>query len=363
MIDSPPEQTFAPGVRSPRSRWATALLLVALGALVLPFLLLARFATSPGPLSGPPRTVVIHAGAGLRMIARSLREEDVIASELGFVALALVNRAESRLRAGEYEFTEAETPWRVLERLKSGDVIRYKVTLVEGWTVTRISKAIGSLGIASPDRLLTLARDAAFARSLGLPRETLEGYCFPDTYALTGDLSPRAIWNLLVSRFREVYAEERASAAALEGLTLTDHEIVTLASIVEKETGLPEERPLIAAVFLNRLKRGMRLQSDPTVIYGLSGFDGNLTRAHLEMPTPYNTYTGDGLPPGPIANPGRASLHAVLNAAPVDYLYFVSRNDGSHQFSRTLQEHNRAVRAYQQSGRTAPSSVATKPRQ
>jgi UPF0755 protein len=337
MIDSPPEQTFAPGVRSPRSRWATALLLVALGALVLPLLLLARFAASPGPLSDPPRTVVIHAGAGLRMIARSLREEDVIASELGFVALALVNRAESRLRAGEYEFTEAETPWRVLERLKSGDVIRYKVTLVEGWTVTRISKAIGSLGIASPDRLLTLARDAAFARSLGLPRETLEGYCFPDTYALTGDLSPRAIWNLLVSRF--------------------------LASIVEKETGLPEERPLIAAVFLNRLKRGMRLQSDPTVIYGLSGFDGNLTRAHLEMPTPYNTYTGDGLPPGPIANPGRASLHAVLNAAPVDYLYFVSRNDGSHQFSRTLQEHNRAVRAYQQSGRTAPSSVATKPRQ
>ncbi len=361
MIDSQPEQAGVPGVRSPRNRWATALLLAALGALVLPLLFLARFAASPGPLSDPPRIVVIHPGEGLRVIARSLRKEDVIASELGFVALALLNGAESRLRAGEYEFREAETPWRVLERLKSGDVKRYQITLVEGWTVARMSQAIGSLGIASPDRLLALARDAAFARSLGLPRETLEGYCFPDTYTLTGDLSPRAIWNLLVSRFREVYAEERASATALERLALTDHQIVTLASIVEKETGLPEERPLIAAVFLNRLKRGMRLQSDPTVIYGLPAFDGNLTRAHLETPTPYNTYTSDGLPPGPIANPGRASLRAVLNAPPVDYLYFVSRNDGSHHFSQTLQEHNRAVSLHQREQGAAPSRSETQP--
>jgi UPF0755 protein len=361
MIESPPEQAGPPGFRSPRSRWTTVLLLVALGALVLPLLLLARFATSPGPLSAPPRIVVIHPGEGLRAIARSLHKEDVIASELGFVALALIDGAESRLQAGEYEFREAETPWRIIERLKSGDVIRYQVTLVEGWTVARMAKAIGDLGIASPDRLLALARDAAFARSLGLPQGTLEGYCFPDTYTLTRDLSPRAIWKLLVSRFRQVYAEERASAAGIEGLALTDHQIVTLASIVEKETGLPEERPLIAAVFLNRLKRGMRLQSDPTVIYGLPGFDGNLTRADLETPTPYNTYTRDGLPPGPIANPGRASLHAVLNAAPVDYLYFVSRNDGSHQFSRTLQEHNRAVSLHQRAQRAAPSRPETRP--
>jgi UPF0755 protein len=329
-------------------------LLAALGSLVVPLLLLARFAMAPGPLSGPPRNVVIPAGTGLRAIARSLHEEGVIASERGFVALALVNRAESRLRAGEYEFTAGVTPRRVLERLKSGDVKRYQVTLREGLTVERMSEAIGRMGLVAPDRLLALARDPGFARSLGLPRETLEGYCFPDTYTLTRGLSAGEIWKLLVSRFREVYAAERASAGAPEGLDLTDHEIVTLASIVEKETGLPEERPLISAVFLNRLKRGMRLQSDPTVIYGIRDFNGNLTRADLEAPTPYNTYTGDGLPPGPIANPGRAALRAVLKPAPVDYLYFVSRNDGSHHFSRTLSEHNRAVRAYQQGGQRPP---------
>jgi len=210
--------------------------------------------------------------------------------------------------------------------------------------------------IAPAEKFLALAADPGLAQRLGVTATGLEGYCFPDTYAFIKNTPPETVLRTMVSRFHRVFAAERAAAGDPSRLGLTDHEVVILASIVEKETARPDERPLIAGTFLNRLHRGIPLASDPTVIYGIPHFNGNLTRSDLESPTPYNTYVRAGLPSGPIANPGRAALRAALDPAPVDYLYFVSRNDGSHQFSRTLEEHNRAVREFQSPGRRTPAA-------
>ena len=185
--------------------------------------------------------------------------------------------------------------------------------------------------------------DEGFAASHNIDGPSTEGYLFPDTYVLSKGMGARQILDLMINRFWQVFN----SLVQGRDLPMSIREIVTLASIVEKETGLAEERPVIASVFLNRLKKRMRLESDPTVIYDLKDFDGNLTKKHLQAPSPYNTYRHLGLPPGPIANPGRASLEAVLKPAQTSYLYFVSKNDGSHFFSSTLKEHNRAVVRYQ----------------
>ncbi len=346
-----------PPVAPPGGRSGAIFVLVALAVLaLLSALTIYHYAHSPGPLSGLPRVLEISRGSGLKAIARHLEDQRVIDRPWLFMALAFARGTEGSLKAGEYEFEEGITPWQVIETLETGRPMAHYVTLNEGWTIAEMAEAIGNLGIVSPHRLIALARDPDFTRSLGILQKTLEGYCFPDTYALTRQMTEEAVLALLVSRFREVYAAVRETGGGSAG-NLDVHAIVTLASIVEKETGAPEERALIAAVFLNRLKRRMLLQSDPTVIYGIPDFDGNLTRKQLETPTPYNTYTEPGLPPGPIANPGRAALLAVLNPASEDYLYFVSRKDGSHHFSRTLSEHNRAVFRYQKS-RRSPRATA-----
>jgi len=345
------KQPAGPTARRRRAALIGLLLIL----LALPPLTLARFARTPGPPAPGPRTVDIPSGAGLGAIASELHEAGIVSNRWLFVLLALSAGAETRLKAGEYEFKPGLTPRQVLEMIEAGRVKPHLVTLQEGWTVAQMAEAIGRLGIVPAASLLALARDPAFARRLGVPGQTLEGYCFPDTYAFTRGMSAEAILKKLVARFREVYAEETAGLDGDGASGLDPYEVVTLASIVEKETGVPGERPLIASVFLNRLHRGMRLQSDPTVIYGIPDFDGNLTREHLARPGPYNTYVRAGLPPGPIANPGREALRAVLRPEPADYLYFVSRNDGSHEFSRTLAEHNRAVHRYQRARSPRPS--------
>jgi UPF0755 protein len=190
-----------------------------------------------------------------------------------------------------------------------------------------------------------LVADSAFIKSLGIDAPTLEGHLFPDTYYFPKRAKTEEVIRAMVSRLQQVFTPEiRAQSAALK---MTETQVLTLASIIEKETGRDAERPLISAVFHNRLRKGMLLQSDPTVIYGIPNFNGNLTRANLAKPTPFNTYTHAGLPPSPIANPGARSIVAALNPAPVKYLFFVSKNDGTHQFSATIGEHNRAVDHYQ----------------
>lgn len=190
-----------------------------------------------------------------------------------------------------------------------------------------------------------LADDPEFLLAAGVPGPQLEGYLFPDTYRFAPGTDVREVLTTMVRHFHDRFDAERHRRAAERGLSV--NEVLTLASIIEKETGKPEERALIAAVFTNRLRIGMPLQSDPTVIYGLPAFDGDLTRADLAHPSPYNTYVVGGLPPGPIANPGLAAIDAALAPAASPALYFVSRNDGSHAFSTTLAEHNRAVGRYQ----------------
>jgi UPF0755 protein len=232
----------------------------------------------------------------------------------------------------------------------SGDVVKYRVTIPEGYTVQQIAVRLAELGIIKEqEEFLQAAFSSHFNTMVGIEGESVEGYLFPDTYLFSKEVAPAEVIKAMVGKFKRVYTPDFSLRAAELGMT--DREIVTLASIIEKETGLPEERPLISAVFHNRLKRGIPLCSDPTVIYGIKDFDGNLKKKDLEKRTRYNTYLIQGLPLGPIANPGRSSILAALNPAPVKYLYFVSRNDGSHHFSTTLREHNEAVRRYQKAVR------------
>ncbi len=207
---------------------------------------------------------------------------------------------------------------------------------------------IEAAGLGRADDFLALCRDHSFINSLGLQEDSLEGYLFPETYNFPKGTPLKTIVKSMTDSFFDVWKKYDSPA---KEAGLTRHEAITLASIVEKETGAAQERPLIAGVFHNRLKKGMRLQTDPTVVYGLKDFNGNITRADLAADHPYNTYIIPALPPGPITNPGEAAIAAAVKPAQVSYLYFVAKNDGTHQFSNTLNEHNRAVRQYQRGGR------------
>jgi UPF0755 protein len=238
----------------------------------------------------------------------------------------------------------AMAPVQLLETLRKGFVILHPVTIPEGFTRDQIADVLAAKGLADKKRFLGLTEDKALLRQYGITGPSLEGYLFPDTYHFSRGTPTLAVLDTMVKRFKQVVGPLMEKT---QGAGMTFEQVVTLASIVEKETGRPEERPLIASVFLNRLRLGMRLESDPTVIYGIENFDGDLKKKDLTEKTPYNTYVIYGLTPGPIANPGIESIKAVVDPARTDYLYFVSRNDGSHHFSKTLAEHNRAVEIYQ----------------
>jgi len=243
-------------------------------------------------------------------------------------------------------------PHKVLETLTKGIVITHSVTIPEGFTLQQIGELLEQRELINKEEFLSITGKADSATRYGICAPSLEGYLYPDTYQFGRGLPALSIIEVMVKRFWEVAGPYRERAKEL-GMTM--EEVVTLASIVEKETGLGPERPIIASVFLNRLKKRMRLESDPTVIYGVKGFTGNLKKKHLTEPTPYNTYVIHGLPPGPIASPGEEAIEAVLYPAKTHYLYFVSKNDGSHYFSKTLAEHNRAVQEYQKKSRRKTS--------
>jgi UPF0755 protein len=331
--------------------WRRIPLLVA-GICVLLLLYALLVLTLPPNFRGERKQVVIPRGAPFKGVVRVLDEAGLLRSPTGFYLMARLMGVTERVQAGEYELSTTMLPTVILHKLVTGDVMKYRITVPEGYTVRQIALHLQELGIIEDqEQFLALAFSAEFAAGLGIEAKGVEGYLFPDTYLLPKGVSPIEIIKTMVGKFKQVYGPD-CSRRAVE-LGMTDREIVTLASIIEKETGVAEERPLISAVFHNRLKRGIPLCSDPTVIYGIPDFDGNLRKRDLERRTPYNTYLKKGLPPGPIANPGRSSLLAALYPAPVQYLYFVSRNDGSHYFSNTLREHNEAVRQYQQGGKRA----------
>jgi UPF0755 protein len=294
-------------------------------------------------------TVVLPPGQNFSDILKGLVDARVVADPRRFKLLARLLGYDRRIRAGEYLFTSAMSPIEILDKLARGKVVLRALTIPEGFNLREIAALLDREGMGVPERFLSKVTDPEFAAARGIPGKSLEGYLFPDTYYFPRNTAVEQIIQALLDRFEAVYTPEWTDRTRLMGLTR--HEVVTLASMVEKETGVPEERRLIASVFHNRLKKGMRLQSDPTVIYGIENFDGNVTREHLNTPTAYNTYQLGGLPAGPIASPGRASLSAVLFPEETDFLYFVARGDGTHQFSKSLTEHNQAVRRYQLGGK------------
>jgi UPF0755 protein len=298
--------------------------------------------------SGEEQFVDIPTGAGSRAIGERLVAAGVIRDHLTYRAALWLSGQARHLKAGEYRFDQPATPLEVIAKIARGDVYVVSITFREGLTIPEMAKVFESHGLGTTAAFIQAARDASPVHEVDPSAPNLEGYLFPETYSVPRRTDATRLVRMMVDRFEHVLTPELRAAAAARGLSV--RQLVTLASIVEKETGRPEERPLVAAVYENRLRIGMGLQCDPTVIYALQlagRYTGNLRRDDLHFDSPYNTYRYVGLPPGPIASPGKASLEAAAHPADVDYIYFVSRNDGTHEFARTLAEHNRNVQKFQ----------------
>ena len=323
-----------------------ALPLVALTAVVLGYGLY-RWAHRPF-VSGTPVEVTIAPGSSVRSIGTQVEAAGLSLTPLLLVALARVERRGSRLKAGTYLLTPSTTPEAFLDRREAGDVVRIALVIPEGWTFAQMRVAMAS----RPDLKPTTRNlsDVELMTAVGASEGPPEGRFFPDTYVFTRGTTDLEIYKRAYRASQRRLADAWASRAPDLPLA-TPYEALTLASLVEKETGRAEDRPLVAAVFINRLRRGMMLQTDPSVIYGMGKrFDGNLRKADLTTDTPYNTYLRPGLPPTPIALVGIAALSAVLNPPHSDALYFVARGDGTSEFSERLIDHNRAVERYQRGG-------------
>jgi UPF0755 protein len=293
--------------------------------------------------------VDLEPGLGVGAIGERLASAGVVPDALTFRIAARLAGAERTLQAGEYRFTDAATPGAVVDRIARGDAYRRPVTFPEGLTIAEMAVVFERSGLGTAAAFREAAADGSLLGELDLEAATLEGYLFPSTYALPRRAGASGAIRAMIAQFNKVFdATLRGEAAARR---MSPREVVTLASLIEKETAQPDERALVSAVYHNRLAIGMALQCDPTVIYAImrtGRWNGNLRRVDLAMDSPYNTYRYRGLPPGPIAAPGRAAIEAALRPADVKYLYFVSRNDGTHVFATTLAEHNRNVAKWQQ---------------
>jgi UPF0755 protein len=291
---------------------------------------------------------LIKKGTALKKVSEMLEQERIIKNRHFFIFLTTILGKKTKIKAGEYEFNTQMLPLQVLHALSKGQVKLHLVTIPEGFTLSQIAQLLENLNLVEKKGFLQKTSSPAFINALGLSElagSSLEGYLFPDTYHLLREMDPEETIQMMVHQFKKVFGPDFARKASELGIS--EREAVVLASIIEKETSLSEEKPLISAVFHNRLRKKIPLQSDPAVIYGIKNFNGNLTKEDLMRPTPYNTYLFAGLPPTPICNPGKGSLLAAVHPAPVSYLYFVSKNDGSHYFSSDIEEHNRAVWKYQ----------------
>jgi UPF0755 protein len=299
------------------------------------------------PLDNLARTVIIDIAPGqsFKKTTADLNQQGLITNTFKFALLSRITGLDKQVKSGEFILASTMTPLEVLQKMASSKVRLYRLTVPEGLTVSQVAAIVDKAGLVPEKSFIAATTDQQVIRQLQGEASALEGYLFPDTYHFPKNASSQDIVSAMIRRFQKVFTPEWKERAQALGFSV--HEIVTLASIIEKETGAAFERPLISSVFHNRLKRKMRLETDPTVIYGLKNFDGNLTRKHLRTPTPYNTYIIKGLPPGPICSPGAEALRAALYPADSEYLFFVSKKDTTHAFSKTLKEHNRAVRKYQ----------------
>jgi UPF0755 protein len=339
----------------------------------------AFYVYSPAPGTGKV-TIVVPRGAGVRQIQGILADNSIIRNDIRFLAmvrLLAIKEKGVRMRAGEFTVPLNLTPLQVVRFLETAKPVQYRVTVPEGRTVEQIAAIFSRDNWIDSTAFLALTNNKEFIQKLGIEADSLEGYLFPETYTLVrGEVDEQSLIRSMTDNFKSVWNQliemdqqetntdpadsEKSGQKKVKKKPAEQynrHQLLTLASIVEKETGSAGERDVIAAVFYNRLRRGMRLQSDPTTIYGIKDFNGNLTRADLKEKTAYNTYVIAGLPPGPICNPGRAALQAVLQPADVSYLYFVSKNNGSHYFSKTLKEHNRAVYKFQKNKKSRQAAA------
>jgi len=335
--------------RSKRTLWAQAVFTVAVVASVAAaWRVGARVRQPYRGFSGAEQFVEIPQGAGSRTIGERLVQAGIVRDHVTFRLALWMTGQGRRLKAGEYRFDRAMTPAQVIDKIARGDVYVIRLTVPEGFSVFDIAQLFESYGFGTAASFRAAARDASIIHKLDPDAKTLEGYLFPDTYSLPRKTDAAKLVRLMVAEFEHALTPELVQAAQTRQMSV--HQFVTLASIVEKETGAASERPLVAAVYQNRLRIGMLLQCDPTVIYALElarRYDGNIHKQDLSVDSPYNTYRYPGLPPGPIASPGRASLEAAAHPANADFLYFVSRNDGTHVFSHTLEEHNSNVQKFQ----------------
>ncbi len=291
--------------------------------------------------------VIIPTGSSVKEINILLANADLVRNDIRFPVLAKYLGIASKLQAGEFALHRGQTPQELLKELATAKPIQHAVTIREGLNIKEIAQIFADGGWCNREEFIRLSKDPVFLKSVNLgSHKTVEGYLYPDTYYLTRKGQTTAdLLRMQVRHFFAVWNDIKITPP----LGLSPYEVVILASMVEKETAKAEERPIIAGVFYNRLKKGMRMQSDPTVMYGVENFSGKLTRKQLRTPSPYNTYTLKRLPVGPIANPGKAALMAVLHPAESSFIYFVSKNNGNHKFSKSLREHNRAVNKYQRS--------------
>jgi peptidoglycan lytic transglycosylase G len=322
--------------------------LVGGGAAAFVFYMVNRIQQPYKGFSASERFVEIPSGTGTAEIRRRLVEAGVVSDELAFRAALMWTGQSRALKAGEYRFDRPMSVVDVVEKLARGDVYGHPITFPEGLTIREMAEIVEAHGFGKADEFIKAAHDGSLVNDLDPAAKDLEGYLFPETYTLPRGTPVATLVSLMVERFRDTYTTLEAKRSGQADLST--RQIVTLASLVEKETGKAEERPLVAAVYRNRLDKNMAMQADPTVVYALvqaGTYDGNIRKRDLSFDSPYNTYKYAGLPPGPIASPGRAALEAAVAPADVDYLYFVSRNDGSHAFAETLAKHNANVQEYQ----------------
>ncbi|GAB4010347.1 MAG: endolytic transglycosylase MltG [Bdellovibrio sp.] len=295
--------------------------------------------------SGPEVVFEIKSGEGFSSINSRLARQNLISSSKLFYRYAQINDLTTKFKAGQFKIPPGTNMIDMFDILINGRAITTDITIPEGKNLFEIAEILGSAGVTNKDDFIKLATDPSFVRSLGIEAERIEGYLYPETYRFNPNSPADSVIKGMLTVFKNKTADLNLSENALG---LSPHQVIILASVVEKETGAKEERPRIAGVFINRLKKKMRLQSDPTTIYGIwEEYNGNLKKQHLLEYTPYNTYKVNGLPKGPISNPGIESIKAVLNPEEHKYLYFVSQNDGTHIFSETYQKHNEAVKKYQ----------------
>ena len=327
------------------SRWSVVLALILCSTLTLYGVRVLILPVQGSDGDAVHKIITVKQGANFGEVARQIAQAGFITNHTTFVMLGKLMGIEEQIHPGRYDLNSRMAPSAILDILAEGHTMPYWVTIPEGYSMFQIGDVLEEVGITTAELFVKAAQDKDVIREFGIEAETLEGFLFPDTYRFHHGTSPRDIIKVMVKQFQQLYTPEVQIQARERGLSTL--EMLTLASIIEKETGASEERKLISAVFHNRLKRGMLLQSDPTVIYALPAFDGNLRKPDLRYASPYNTYRVRGLPPGPIANPGWDSIMAALDPASVPYLYFVSKNNGTHHFSTTLSEHSRAVYQYQ----------------